>query len=111
MMAQFDAFMDHLASVQASKLGSTEVILSHTLKWMSLTLLVNAAINVNPFKLAHGPLTRYVKLRITHAPETPGTFFPPQTSKEIDSWRPCHASWHVRDTRAVTLVGIGNPIF
>ena len=31
MMAQFDAFMDHLASVQASKLGTTEVILSHTL--------------------------------------------------------------------------------
>ena len=25
----------------------------------------------------HGPLTRYVKLRVAHAPGMPGTFFPP----------------------------------
>ena len=26
----------------------------------------------------HGPLTKYAKLRVAHAPETPGTFFPPE---------------------------------
>ena len=31
---------------------------------------------------SHGPLTRYKKLRVAHAPGMPGTFSPPQTSKE-----------------------------
>ena len=30
----------------------------------------------------HWPLTRYVKLRVAHAPGMPGTFSPPPTSKE-----------------------------
>ena len=30
----------------------------------------------------HGPLTRYVKLRVAHAPEMPGKFSPPPTLKE-----------------------------
>ena len=30
----------------------------------------------------HGPLTRYVKLRVAHAPGMPGTFSPSPTSKE-----------------------------
>ena len=30
----------------------------------------------------HGPLTRYVKLRVVHAPGMLGTFSPPPTSKE-----------------------------
>ena len=29
-----------------------------------------------------GPLTRYVKLRVAHAPGVPGTFSPPRTLKE-----------------------------
>ena len=33
----------------------------------------------------NGPLTRYVKLRVAHAPGMPGTFFPPPTSKETAS--------------------------
>ena len=33
----------------------------------------------------NGPLTRYVKLRVAHAPEMLATFFPPPTSKETDS--------------------------
>ena len=33
----------------------------------------------------HGPLTRYVKLRVVHAPGMPGIFSPPPTSKEIAS--------------------------
>ena len=32
--------------------------------------------------LNHGPLARYVKLWVVHAPGMPGTFFPPSTSKE-----------------------------
>ena len=33
----------------------------------------------------HGPLIRYVKLRVAHAPGMPGTFSPPLTSKETAS--------------------------
>ena len=33
----------------------------------------------------NGPLTRYVKLRVVHAPGMPGTFSPPPTSKETAS--------------------------
>ena len=32
--------------------------------------------------LHHGPLTRYVKLRVVHAPGMPGTFSSPLTSNE-----------------------------
>ena len=32
--------------------------------------------------LHHGPLTRYAKLRLAHAPRIPGTFSPSLTSKE-----------------------------
>ena len=58
---------------------------------------------------AHGPLTRYVKLRVAHAPGMPGTFSPPPTSKETASLRSRHASRHVRDARAMMHVGIANP--
>ena len=57
----------------------------------------------------HGPLTRYVKLRVAHAPGMPGTFSPPPTSKEAASQRSRHASRHVRDARAEMHVGIANP--
>ena len=33
----------------------------------------------------HGPLTRYVKSRVAHAPGMPGTFSPPPTSKKTAS--------------------------
>ena len=36
---------------------------------------------------ASGPLTRYVKLRVTHAPGMPGTFSPPPTLKEAACYR------------------------
>ena len=55
----------------------------------------------------HGPLVRYVKLRIVQAPGMPGTFSPPPTSKETASQRSRHASRHVRDARAV----IANPLW
>ena len=35
--------------------------------------------------LSNGTLTRYVKLRVVHAPGMPGTFSPPPTSKETAS--------------------------
>ena len=59
--------------------------------------------------LLNGPLTRYLKLRVAHAPEMPGTFSPPPTSKETASLRFRHALWHVRHARAVMYVGIANP--
>ena len=34
---------------------------------------------------SHGPLIRYVKLLVAHAPGMPGTFSPPPTSKETAS--------------------------
>ena len=59
--------------------------------------------------ICHGPLTRYVKLQVAHAPGMPGTFSPPPTSKEAVSKRSQHASRHVRHARAVMHVGIANP--
>ena len=56
----------------------------------------------------HGPLTRYVKLRVAHAPGMPGTFPLPPTSKETASLRPRRASWHVCHTRVVMHIGIAN---
>ena len=58
---------------------------------------------------SNGPLTRYVKLRVAHAPGIPRTFSPPLTSKESASWRSPHASQHVRGACAVMHVGIANP--
>ena len=37
------------------------------------------------FDQLHGPLTRYAKLRVAHAPRMPGTFSPPPTLKETAS--------------------------
>ena len=56
----------------------------------------------------HGPLTRYVKLRVAHVPGMSGTFSRPPTSKETANWRSRHASRHVRHARAVMHVGIAN---
>ena len=51
---------------------------------------------VTPYYLcsgySYGPLTRYVKLRVAHAPGLPVTLSPPPTWKEIASWRSRHAS-------------------
>ena len=58
------------------------------------TLLINSH--------RHGPLIRYVKLWVAHAPGMPGTFSLPPTSKETASLRSRHA-------RAVMHVGIANP--
>ena len=57
----------------------------------------------------HGPLTRYLKLWAAHAPRMSGTFSPPPSSKETASYRPRHASRHVRPARAVMHVRIANP--
>ena len=57
----------------------------------------------------HGPLARYLILRVAHAPGMPGTFSPPPTSRVIASYRSRRASRHVRDARAVMHVGIDNP--
>ena len=40
--------------------------------------------------VAHGPLTRYVILRVPHAPGIPGTFSPPPISKETASYAGMH---------------------
>ena len=48
----------------------------------------------------HGPLVRYVELRVAHALGMPGTFSPPPRSR--------HASRHVRHARAMMHAGIAN---
>ena len=45
--------------------------------------------------MIHGPLTRYTKLRVAHAPGMPGKLSPPPTSEETPSERSRHASRHV----------------
>ena len=55
------------------------------------------------FIMAHGPLARYVKLLVAHAP---GTFSPATEFKGST-----HASWHVRHARAVMHVGIAYPLW
>ena len=64
-----------------------------------------------PYRYAssHGPLARYVKLRIVHALGMPGMISPPPTSKETASKRSRYASRHVHNARAVMHVGIANP--
>ena len=57
----------------------------------------------------HGPLARYVTLRVAHAPGMPRTFSLPPTSNENARERPWHASRHVRDARALMHVGVANP--
>ena len=47
----------------------------------------------------HGCLTRYVKLRVVHAPGMPGTFSLPPISKETAGLRSRHASRHVRHAK------------
>ena len=59
-------------------------------------------------EIDNGPIARFAKLRVAHAPGMPGTFSPPTTSKENASKRSRHASRHVRDARAVMHVGISN---
>ena len=54
----------------------------------------------------NGPLARYVKMWVAHASGMPGTFSLPPTSNETTSWRPRHASRHVRHARAVMHVGL-----
>ena len=51
--------------------------------------------------LWHGPLAKYAKLRVAHAPGMPGTSFPATAGQ-----RSRHASRHVRDARAVMHAGI-----
>ena len=55
------------------------------------------------------PIARYGKLRVAHALGMPATFSPPTTSNETARLRSLHASWHIRDARAVMHVGIANP--
>ena len=44
----------------------------------------------------HGPLTRYAKLRVSHAPGMPGTFSPPQPVSDPDMHHGTCVT-HVRD--------------
>ena len=61
-----------------------------------------------PYSPFHGPLSKYVNLRVAHARGMPRTFSLPPTSKETASWRSWDASRHVRDARAVMHPGIAN---
>ena len=57
----------------------------------------------------NGLLTRYVKLRIAHAPVMSGRFSLSLTSTETTSYRPWHASQYVHHTPAVMHVRIAIP--
>ena len=52
--------------------------------------------NASENLFSYGPLARYVKLRVTHAPEMPGTFVPPPRVSDPDMHHgTCvtHVSW------------------
>ena len=63
--------------------------------------------------LIHGPLTRYGKLRVTHAPGMPETFSPPwlQRKPQVSDLCMHHSTCvtHVCLARAMMHVGIANP--
>ena len=63
------------------------VILHIALHWCSLALWYEC----------YEPLTRYVKLRVAHAPGMLGTFCPPPNSKETASSQSWHALRRVRN--------------
>ena len=87
----------------ASLLGTAEIkssLLSHWLAFLSFWYIkcarepqIGACHHapsgkwVRVWWCANGPLTRYVKLRVTHAPGMRGTVSAPPTSKETASWR------------------------
>ena len=50
-----------------------------TIHWYGFRIFIFPIRNT---ALLHGPLTRYIKLRVAHAPGMPGTFSLPSTSKE-----------------------------
>ena len=66
---------------------------------MSSTTL--GCISSHQLTAIHGPLTRYIKLRIAHALGMSETFSPPPTPKQTASYRSRHVSRHVCDARAV----------
>ena len=63
-----------------------------------LTLVITRSDKTSYCMGRHGPHTRYAKLRDTHAPGMPVTFYPSPISKETVSYRSRHASRHVRHT-------------
>ena len=74
-----------------------------------------AVLNNKEMGLLLGPLTRYVKLRVAHAPGMPGTFSPPPISKgrtpaciTARAWRTCRDA--CRD-RYPSVVGKTFPAF
>ena len=59
--------------------------------WHPFNQLSRSILNVSSVEdqvqfgfLFHGPLTRYVKLRVAHAPGMPGTFSPPPRVRNAD---------------------------
>ena len=65
--------------------------------------------DISPAWSRHGPLIRYVKLAVAHAPGMPGMFSPPPTTRETASKRSRNALRHVRHARAVMHIRIANP--
>ena len=51
--------------------------------------------------ILNGFLTKYAQLRVAYAPEMPGTFSMPLSSKETASYRSLHASRHMRNARTM----------
>ena len=51
---------------------------------VTLASITGTTILVTYLKWSHGPLIRYVKLRIAHAPGMPGTFSPPPRISDPD---------------------------
>ena len=87
--------------------------ISTWLCWVAETWLHDGCQDIGPsigpsIDLLQGPLTRYIKLWVVHAPRMPGTFSPPPTSKETMHHGMCvaHVPWCM--SGSLTRGGGGN---
>ena len=105
-MEEFHSGVMYLAFKKYAWYSKYRQFLIHVIPVVNPTCISLQNLRTCTYALYNGLLTRYVKLRVVHAPGMPGTFSPPPTSKETASWRSRHASRHMRHARAVIHVGI-----
>ena len=54
--------------------------------------VIHAFVKRDPIVLCHGPLARYVYLRVAHAPGVPGTFSAPPRVSDPDMHHGTHVT-------------------
>ena len=70
-------FLESSQNISETTPGTWSTLVPVTIQLQSKELCCHKCTNC----ICHGPLTRYAKLRVAHAPGMPGTISPPPTSK------------------------------